>query len=201
MTASTAPVVIIIAGPNGAGKTTASKEILRKELSVREFVNADWIARGLSGFSPETAAIAAGRVMLERLRLLAREKSSFAFETTLASRTFVRWIRQLREQGYRSQLIYLWVPDPALCLERVRTRVSLGGHDVPEETIRRRFESSLQNLFQLYLPLVDVWEVYDSSKIGQRKLIAQGARDGCEQVMLPQYWQRLKANYGKPDGQ
>lgn len=201
MAVSSAPVVIIIAGPNGAGKTTASEEILRRELSVREFVNADWIARGLSAFSPETAAIAAGRVMLERLRSLAREKSSFAFETTLASRTFVRWIRQLREQGYRSQLIYLWVPDPALCLERVRTRVSLGGHDVPEETIRRRFESSLRNLFQLYLPLVDVWEVYDNAHRGSRRPVARGGGGTSEHVELPECWQRLKAKYETPVGQ
>lgn len=196
MSADSGPDVIIIAGPNGAGKTTASEDLLNRELAIREFVNADWIAKGLSGFEPETAAIAAGRVMLGRLRELSEENASFAFETTLASRTFARWIQELRVRGYRSRLIYLWVSDPALCLERVRTRVRLGGHHVPDDVVMRRYELGLRNLFRLYLPVVDEWELYDNSRAGWRQLIACGSRSGVEQFAAAGRWLELKAKYG-----
>lgn len=196
MTAAAGPDVIIIAGPNGAGKTTASEELLKRELTIREFVNADWIAKGLSAFEPETVAIAAGRIMLERLRELAEEGASFAFETTLAPRTFAKWLLELKSRGYRSRLVYLWVPDPALCVERVKTRVILGGHHVPESVIRRRYELGLRNFFGLYRPIIDSWEIYDNSVAGDRKLIACGSPDGHEQVETQDLWQGLKVNYG-----
>lgn len=145
---------VILAGPSGAGKTTAAPSLLRDLLGLTNFVNADVIAQGLSGFGPERAAIEAGRVMLKRLRELADRGEDFAFETTLASRTFAPWLRSLRATGSRRVvLLFLWVPDPEQAIARVRRRVARGGHDVPEVTIRRRYYRGLRNLFELISPL------------------------------------------------
>lgn len=157
------PSVVILGGPNGAGKSTAAPALLHGTLAVNEFVNADVIARDLSAADPDGAAIAAGRVMLTRLRELAGQRVSFAFETTLASRTFAPWLRQLRASGYNVHLVFLWLPSADFAIERVAGRVRAGGHDVPAETVRRRYDSGLRNLFELYQPLVSSWGLYDSS--------------------------------------
>jgi predicted ABC-type ATPase len=144
------PDVVMLAGPNGAGKSTAAPALLRDILSVNEFVNADVIAQGLSAFEPERAAPAAGRIMLARLRELARQRESFAFETTLASRSFAPWIAGLKsEGGYKFRLVFLWLPSPEAAVARVAERVRAGGHDVPEATIRRRYAAGLKNFFTL----------------------------------------------------
>ena len=135
------PELILIAGPNGAGKSTAAPVLLREFLGVREFVNADVIAQGLSAFHPESTALEAGRVMLALLRHLTGQRHAVAFETTLASRTFAPWIEGLIRSGYRFRLIFLWLPSPEMSIERVSKRVRLGGHSVPDETIRRRNHS------------------------------------------------------------
>ncbi len=147
------PSIIILAGPNGAGKTTAARLLLAD--AVDEFVNADDIARGLSGFAPQRSAFSAGRLMLERIHALADQRATFAFETTLASRTFAPWLANLRATGYHLGLLFLSIHDPDTCIARVRQRVAEGGHDVPPEVIRRRHARGLQNLFNLYLPLLD----------------------------------------------
>src|SRR5882672_2885988 len=134
------PNVIILAGPNGAGKTTASRSLLVGALGVEEFVNADIIARGLSVFNQEDVAIEAGRIMLHRLKELAAQRADFAFETTLASRTFAPWIRQLIVEGYTFHLLYLWLPSPDLATRRVLRRVESGGHHVPQDVIQRRYQ-------------------------------------------------------------
>ena len=130
------PHVIVIAGPNGAGKSTTAAAILKGTLGVTEFVNADTIAAGLSAFNPEKAAFQAGRVMIERLQQLAAGREDFAFETTLASKTFAHWIQNLKLSGYTFHLFYLWLPSPDFAIARVAERVRMGGHYVPEETIR-----------------------------------------------------------------
>ena len=156
--------LVILAGPNGAGKSTAAPDILRGALKVNEFVNADTIAQGLSAFSPEGAAFQAGRTMLKRIYDLASRKSDFAFETTLASRSFKRLIVKLKQDsGYQSHLVYLWLRNPDLALYRVKVRVEVGGHNVPEEIIRRRYKSGLLNFFNYYLPILDNWYFYDNS--------------------------------------
>jgi len=132
------PSIVIVAGPNGAGKSTVAPALLHGTLAVDEFVNADVIASGLSAFDPESAAIAAGRVMLARLHELAEQRESFAFETTLASRTFAPWLRDLRASGYQIHLLFLWLPSAEFALDRVADRVRAGGHNVPAETVRRR---------------------------------------------------------------
>jgi len=167
------PSIVILAGPNGAGKSTAAPALLQGALAVNEFVNADVIARGLSAFDPESAAMAAGRVMLSRLRELANQKTNFAFETTLASRSFAPWLRDLRASGYGVQVVFLWLPSADFAVERVADRVRSGGHNVPEETIRRRYRSGLRNFFSLYMPLASAWRLYDSSNVTP-KLLAEG---------------------------
>jgi predicted ABC-type ATPase len=167
------PSVVILAGPNGAGKSTAAPELLHKELGLSEFVNADVIARGLSAFDPDRAAIAAGRVMLARLSELAKQRESFAFETTLASRSFAPRLKDLRASGYAVHLIFLWLSSAELAVERVAHRVRAGGHNVPADTVRRRYDAGIRNLFQLYQPVVTSWAIFNCSG-PQSQLVAEG---------------------------
>lgn len=159
--------LVILGGPNGAGKTTISREVLDETLGVVDFVNADVIASGLSGFNPEQAAFTASRIMLARLKELASARADFAFETTLASRTFAPWIRSLAESGYKPHLVYVWLRSPRLAASRVRGRIRKGGHSIPEPVIYRRYARSASNLFNLYIPLIDAargtTRIYDNS--------------------------------------
>jgi len=188
MSNATQPQLIVLAGPNGAGKSTAAPELLRGELGVNEFVNADTIAQGLSAFAPERVAQLAGRVMLSRLKKLAAELSTFAFETTLASNSFAPWIATLRERGYMCHLLFLWLPSAEQAVARVEDRVRMGGHDVPEETIRRTYKAGVRNFFDLYRPIADTWRVYDN--VGQRlpRLIASGCGRIAEVVADAAAW-------------
>jgi predicted ABC-type ATPase len=158
------PNVYIVAGPNGAGKSTFARRFLPDYADCKEFVNADLIAAGLSPFNPESLAIEAGRLMLERIETLARSRVDFGFETTLAGRSQVSLITRLRDDGYRVHLFFLWLPTPELALARVRERVSSGGHFVPEEVVRRRFARGLVNLFHIYEPLLDTYLFFDNSE-------------------------------------
>ncbi len=157
------PHVIIIGGPNGAGKSTTAPALLKGMLGVTEFVNADTLALGLSAFQPESVAFHAGRIMLERIHLLAKGRVDFAFETTLASRTFATWIDELKKTGYLFHLVFLWLPNPEFALARVAERVRMGGHNVPDEIVRRRYNKGIRNFFRLYKPLADTWFFYDNS--------------------------------------
>ncbi len=158
------PDLFVIAGPNGAGKSTAAPLLIGQRLGIREFVNADVIAAGLSAFAPERVAIEAGRIMLRRLDELVDAGADFAFETTLASRSFAPWIARLRaERGYRFHLAFLWLPSPEMAVMRVAGRVRHGGHAVPVPDVRRRYERGLRNFFDLYRPIADTWALYDNS--------------------------------------
>lgn len=187
------PKVVVIAGPNGAGKSTAAKTLLTGPFRVREFVNADVIAQGLSAFEPEKVAISAGRIMLTRLKELAAERVNFAFETTLASRSFARWIEELRASGYDFQLFYHWVPSPDFSVRRVALRVTEGGHHVPDDTIRRRYFGGIRNFFDLYRPITDGWRCYNSSIVGRPKLVANGKGIAYERIYDKQTWQQILA--------
>ena len=167
MSESHQPNVYIVAGPNGAGKSTFARLFLPDYADCREFVNADLIAAGLSPFNPESVAIKAGRLMLERIETLSRARVDFGFETTLAGRSIAPLLRKLRDEGYRTHLFFLWLPMEDLALARVRARVLSGGHSVPEETIRRRFSRGLANLFKL-APLLDTCLFFDSSETSPR---------------------------------
>lgn len=157
------PKLYIIAGPNGSGKTTFVFRFLPYYADCSNFVNADLIASGLSPFSPEVAAIKAGKLMLDEIDAFRKQRADFAFETTLAGRTYVPLLKEMRENGYEVQIYYLWLRSVDLALERVANRVAAGGHDVPAETVRRRFERGLYNLFHLYRNLVDSWILFDNS--------------------------------------
>jgi predicted ABC-type ATPase len=157
------PNVFVIGGCNGAGKTTASLAILPELLSCQEFVNADAIAAGLSPLNPDAMATRAGRIMLERINYLQEIGADFAFETTLAARSFAPFLSQCKQRGYTVHVLYFWLDSPELAIQRVARRVLSGGHSIPEETIRRRYERGRQNLIELYLPLADSWMVFDSS--------------------------------------
>ena len=167
----------IIAGCNGAGKTTASFTVLPEVLNCKEFVNAGEIARGLSPFQPETVAIQAARIMLRRIEELMLEKADFAFETTLASRTYVNTIKQATELGYTVTLLYFWLPSPEIAKNRVKQRVLRGGHNIHEQTIVSRYYSGIKNLFELYISIADYWVIYDSSNTQYEK-IAESFKSG-----------------------
>jgi predicted ABC-type ATPase len=171
------PNVYVVAGPNGAGKSTFARLFLPEYADCREFVNADLIAAGLSPFNPESLAIQAGRLMLERIETLAGSGVDFGFETTLAGRGHVPLLRKLRGDGYRIHLFFLWLPDQELALARVRERVLSGGHSVPEEVVRRRFTRGLVNLFDLYAPLLDTYILFDSSRDEPRPVAFRIAED------------------------
>jgi len=189
------PHVIIIAGPNGAGKSTTAPAILQGALGVTEFVNADTIAVGLSAFNPEKAAFHAGRVMLERLQRLADDGENFAFETTLASKTFARWLKGLKAKGYAFHLFFLWLPSPEYAVARVAERVRMGGHNVPEETIHRRYHAGLRNFFAMYQPLADTWRMYDNSAPGEPLLLSVGERSIVKNVIDADLWSALTRKY------
>lgn len=188
--ASTAPELVVLAGPNGAGKSTLAPWLLRDGWGIRDFVNADEIAKGLSGFQPETVALLAGRLMWERLEELAASRQSFAFETTLASRTYAPWITKRRAEGYHVHLVFLWLPDADFAIGRVQERVHLGGHWISDDVVRRRFISGLQNLFELYIPVVDSWRVLDASEASGSKVVAIGTSTE-ERILLPTIWSQL----------
>lgn len=189
------PSVIVLGGPNGAGKSTAAPGLLKDLLSVGEFVNADVIARGLSAFEPERAAMAAGRIMLERLRELGHRRESFAFETTLASRSFAPRLASLQRSGYEFHLIFLWLPDAGMAVDRVAHRVRCGGHSVPEETIRRRYEAGLSNFFKLYQPMATTWQFLDASEASGPAIIATGKGEVTWKVKEFQLWARLEERF------
>jgi predicted ABC-type ATPase len=153
----------IIAGCNGAGKTTACNNVLPEILDCREFVNADEIAKGLSPFQPEKVAIEAGRIMLQRIDELFRQEADFAIETTLATKTYVQKIKKAREDGYIVILMFFWLNSTELAKDRVKRRVSEGGHNIEKQVIERRYHSGMKNLFELYLSICDNIILVDNS--------------------------------------
>lgn len=194
------PDVVALAGPNGAGKSTTGPALLKETLGVTQFVNADLIAEGLAAFDPEGAALSAGKVMLSRINDLASSRTTFAFETTLAGRSYVRWLVELIQQGYLFHIIFLWLPSPEFALERVRDRIRRGGHSVPERTIRRRYHAGLRNFFSLYQPMADTWRIFDNSGTTPPKLIAAGRGNNVTLVEGATTWTRLRTSYGgQPD--
>jgi predicted ABC-type ATPase len=183
--------IIVIGGPNGAGKTTAASVLLPSHLGVQEFVNADNIALGLSPFNPDGAVVAAGRVMLERMRELVRDGASFAIETTCAGRGHVRYLRSCQEKGWRVTLFFLWLKSPEYAVQRVAQRVAAGGHDIPETVIVRRYWTGLRNMVQLYLPLADRANIYDNTD-SPAVLIASKTPDTGIEVHDVEGWTSLR---------
>jgi predicted ABC-type ATPase len=183
--------VIVIGGPNGAGKTTAAADLLPRHLHINEFVNADEIARGLSPFNPDGTAVAAGRLMLDRIRYLIEVNESFSFETTCAGRGHIRTLEACRAAGYQLVLLFLWLPSAEAALARVARRVADGGHHIPNDVVRRRYAAGLQNMRHLYLPLVDTALVYDNSDTGG--IVIAERRPGAPLVIHDaERWRRIE---------
>ncbi|HPS84178.1 MAG TPA: zeta toxin family protein [Bacteroidales bacterium] len=170
------PNLYVIAGCNGAGKTTASLTVLPEMLDCDEFINADEIARGLSPLNPDKAAIEAGRIMLKKIDKLIFSRQDFAFETTLATKSYVNTIAKARGDGYNVTMVFFLLDSPELAIERVKNRVSEGGHNIPEPVIRRRYDAGIKNLFRLYIPICDYWMLFDNSRLPSF-LIAEGYTD------------------------
>lgn len=193
--ATAAPGVVVLGGPNGAGKSTAAPRLLRGSLKVDEFVNADTLAQGLSAFRPEDVAIEAGRLTLARLDVLETQRRSFAFEATLASQGLARRLERLKSRGYRVHIVYLWLPSVDLALARVAARVRVGGHDVPEDAVRRRFARGREHFFTRYRVVADTWRLYDASPIAGPRLIAAGGREMSTRIRNSVVWKNAAQGY------
>ena len=185
------PNLYIIAGCNGAGKTTASYTVLPEMLNCKEFVNADEIAKGLSPFQPETVSFHAGRIMLERIAELIAQKVDFAFETTLTTLSYQSTITLAKERGYNVTLLFFWLNDVNLAIERVKTRVIEGGHNIPEDVIIRRYNRGLKNLIQNFVNLCDYWLVIDNSS-RPYSFIAEGNEERETTVYNSETWATIK---------
>lgn len=186
------PEIFVFGGCNGSGKSTLALKLLSSSNPSPEFVNADIIAAQLNPDDVESVAISASRIMLERLNILAKQKVDFAFETTLAARSFARFLRQCQSQGYRINLIYTWLNNPELAIRRVAKRVASGGHNIPQDIIRRRYQRGLSNFFNLYSPLVDYWIIYDNSQ-SSTNVVAEKTINDPPIVYLPLIWQQIQA--------
>ncbi len=183
----------IIAGPNGAGKTTASYTVLPEIFNVKEFVNADEIAKGLSPFNPDAAGLKAGRIMLNRINELLEKNQSFAFETTLSTKSYTGFVRKAQEKGYEVVLLFMALDSIELAKKRVSIRVQEGGHNIPTDVIERRYTKGLLNLFNLYIPLVDKWILLNNS--GETfNVIAEGSQKELI-VKSQEVWDVLKTKY------
>ena len=170
------PRLYIISGCNGAGKTTASYSLLPEMLDCKEFVNSDEFAKSLSPFDPSQASIQASRYMLMKIRYLLKRNEDFAVETTLATRTLLKIVKTAQAAGYTVTLLYFWLKSPELAVARVKARVEAGGHNIPEETIRRRYQVGIDYFFHIYAPISERWILADNSQIPFR-VIAEGSRN------------------------
>ena len=170
------PSLYIIAGPNGAGKTTTAEKLLPEYLNCIEYVNADNIARGISPFNVESVAFQAGRVMLERMTELVKRKVDFAFETTLSAKSYVSFLKYCKSKGYEITLVFIWLDSPETAIQRVKSRVEKGGHNIPEKVIERRYFKGIENLKKYFVSLNDAWMIWNNSG-NQPTLVAQGAGD------------------------
>jgi predicted ABC-type ATPase len=173
--------IYIIAGPNGSGKTTFARSFLPDYVNCPNFVNADLIAQGLAPFEPRAAAIKAGKLVLQQIHEYAERGVDFAFETTLAGRSYANMLDELKSNNFDLHLFFLWVPSPELAIARIRDRVLEGGHNVPAKDVRRRFTRGIHNFFNLYEPLLNSWMLFDNSR-AKPVLIAK-SKDGCSEVI------------------
>ena len=188
------PNLYIISGANGSGKTTTAKQILPYFLNIHEYLNADEIAAGLSPFRPESVAIQAGKLMLKRLNYFVEHQTDFAFETTLSGLNYLRFLKKCQTQNYQINLIYFWLHSPDLAIARVRQRVASGGHNIPEETIIRRYYRGQINLIQSYLPLCQSWIIYDNSTFPSQLIAEKGINQNSIIYNFQTYQQILNSN-------
>ena len=186
------PRLYIISGCNGAGKTTASYSLLPEMLNCTQFVNSDEFAKGLSPFNPEKVSIQASRYMLMKIRYLLKRNQDFAVETTLATRSLLKTVQMAQNAGYTVTLLYFWLNSPDLAVERVRARVEAGGHDIPEETIRRRYQVGIDYFFHYYAPICERWILADNSQIPFR-VIAEGSKNDVINIKDEETYKKIHA--------
>lgn len=183
--------IYMIGGPNGAGKTTSAVVLMPEIIDCDEYVNADAIAASLSPFYPERSAIQAGRLMISRLKDLSISNSSFAFETTLAAKSFAPFLNECKNRDYQLTVLYLWLVTPELALNRVKYRVKSGGHNIPDDVVVRRYHRSMSNLINLYMPIADRWVVYDNSMLAPKVIAEKRLRDKQIQVHQESSWHQF----------
>jgi len=184
------PKIFVIGGPNGSGKTTSAKTLLPELLECHEYVNADSVAAALSPFNPDAVAIQAGRLMLERIKYLAERGVTFAFETTLASRTFLNFLTKCKDMGYEINILYLWLQNAEIAITRVKSRVEQGGHDIPNDVIVRRYHRSIKNFLNEYVKVANNWALYDNSE-KHSELIAYKTNDSSLNIIDDAIWQQI----------
>lgn len=185
------PRLFIISGCNGSGKTTASYAVLPELLGCREFVNSDEFAKSLAPFNPEKAYVAASRYMLMKMRYLLEKRSDFCIETTLATRSLLKMIKEAKEKGYHVTIMYLWLNSPDLAVQRVKARVVSGGHNIKEDTIMRRYSVGLHYLFRDFMPVCDRWILCDNSE-DKLKIVAESSEAGIT-VRDPETFSKIKS--------
>ena len=189
--------VYIIAGPNGSGKTTFAKKFLPDYAKCSNFINADLIASGLSPFSPGLVAIKAGKLVIEEIKGLSDKGADFAFETTLAGKSYIKFLKKLKEHGYSVSIFFLWIPNTTLALTRIKDRVAVGGHDVPANDVIRRFGRGLDNFFRYYKPIADTWLLFDNSDVTPRLLARE--KDGAAEVFNKELFDKVIAHARRQD--
>jgi len=190
------PNIYLVAGCNGAGKTTASYTMLPEMLECKEFVNADSIAAGISPFQPESVSFEAGRIMLQRIEQLVKSKIDFAIETTLSSKNYLSKAKEWQKQGYEIILIFFWLNNPSLAIERIAERVRKGGHFKPGDIVIRRYHRGLKNLFNHFIPLSDYWLLIDNSN-ETPIIIAEGIKDIELEIFYEDIWTKIKEHYNE----
>ena len=183
------PTIVILGGPNGAGKSTCAAILIPDSVP---FINADDIAKTLPNFPSPAADVEAGRILLRRMDDYAAQKVDFAVETTLSSRALAQRIKRLQAAGYQFRLIFIWAPDVELSVQRVAERVRRGGHNIPEDVIRRRYKAGLKNFFELYQPIADQWEVYTNNNFGFPNPIAAGQKNDTIVISNPEVWNEIE---------
>lgn len=193
------PVVYLIAGPNGAGKTTSAFKLLPENIGIQEFVNADTIAAGLSAFNSSSVAFQAGRILLNRIKELAAKNKNFAFESTLSSKSFYPFLKNLKNKGYVINLIYIWLRNETIAVERVKQRYASGGHFIPDDIVKRRYFRSINNLVSLYIPISDNWKIYDNSYISIELIAEKGNDDRIKIYSANRFNKVMNQNVKEPE--
>lgn len=186
--------ILMIAGPNGAGKTTTASTLLPEFKKIYEFVNADEIAHAMAPLHPESVALTASKLMIKRLRELFSLNKNFAFETTASGINYLKLLIEAQKKGYKVYLLFIWISSPEQAINRVMGRVAQGGHNIPHETIKRRYYAGLKNLVRHYLPLVDCAMIVDNTLLAKRKLIAIKRDKSDLQIMDLNIWEDIERN-------